>query len=118
MKIVCISDTHTRHQDVDLPKGDILIHAGDISLVGIEYQVINFLEWFSKQEFKYKMFISGNHDFMFERNPTQVQQLIPEKHHLFITVQYYHRRIKVLWNTHYPYFWGALPKNSQRSGSV
>jgi predicted phosphodiesterase len=31
MKITFISDTHTRHRDVeaDLPGGDLLIHAGD-----------------------------------------------------------------------------------------
>ena len=30
-KIVMISDTHGQHHDVFLPKGDILIHAGDVS---------------------------------------------------------------------------------------
>ena len=32
--IVCISDTHNQHRDLkDMPAGDILIHAGDFTLV-------------------------------------------------------------------------------------
>lgn len=33
MKIVCISDTHGRHWPLDIPDGDILIHAGDFTMV-------------------------------------------------------------------------------------
>lgn len=42
MKIVCISDTHTKHQEVILPKGDLLIHAGDVSWVGWNYSSSTF----------------------------------------------------------------------------
>ena len=34
MRLVCISDTHTFHEDVNLPDGDILIHAGDFTNKG------------------------------------------------------------------------------------
>lgn len=78
MKIVCISDTHTKHHEVILPKGDLLIHAGDVSWVGSELQLIDFFKWFDKQDFKHKIFIAGNHDLMFERNPKQAQSLIPK----------------------------------------
>ncbi|MBL7845554.1 MAG: metallophosphatase domain-containing protein [Cyclobacteriaceae bacterium] len=78
MKIVCISDTHTKHKEVILPKGDLLIHAGDVSWVGSELQLIDFFKWFDKQDFKHKIFIAGNHDLMFERNPKQAQSLIPK----------------------------------------
>ena len=67
MKFVFISDTHCRHHFVKLPKGDVLIHAGDISHKGSREEVIDFLQWFSKQEFQYKIFIAGNHDFFFEK---------------------------------------------------
>lgn len=36
MKIVCISDTHEKHKQLDLPDGDVLIHAGDFTWVGNE----------------------------------------------------------------------------------
>lgn len=31
MKLVCLSDTHGLHAPVQVPDGDILIHAGDVS---------------------------------------------------------------------------------------
>jgi len=67
MKIVCISDTHEKHKQLDLPKGDVLIHAGDFTWVGKEKPTLDFLHWFESQPFKYKIFVSGNHDFYFEQ---------------------------------------------------
>lgn len=80
MKIVAISDTHNRHQKLYLPDGDMLIHAGDVTSQGKQSQVEDFLEWFSKQDFKYKIFIAGNHDFFFERMPEDyIRSLIPDE---------------------------------------
>lgn len=78
-KIVMISDTHGQHHDVFLPKGDILIHAGDVSRSGKKTQIQDFLQWFAKQEFQYKIFIAGNHDFFFEQHTEEeIAALIPE----------------------------------------
>lgn len=62
MRIVCISDTHEQHDDVVLPDGDILIHAGDATWVGENKALKKFSEWFMSQPHKYKIFIGGNHD--------------------------------------------------------
>lgn len=79
MKIVAISDTHGLHDGVELPAGDVLIHAGDVSSRGTSKEVKKFLKWFAAQDFKYKIFIAGNHDFMFERyEKEKVERLIPE----------------------------------------
>ena len=79
MKIVCISDTHDKHNQLELPDGDMLIHAGDVSSQGKQIQVEAFLKWFSAQPHKHKIFIAGNHDFFFERMPEDyIQSLIPE----------------------------------------
>jgi Icc-related predicted phosphoesterase len=70
MRIVCISDTHSLHDIMrhELPKGDVLIHAGDISNKGGERDVTNFIHWFQNiKGFDTKIFIAGNHDFCFER---------------------------------------------------
>lgn len=80
MKIVAISDTHGKHQSLVLPKGDMLIHAGDVSSRGKEIEIIEFLKWFGSLDFKYKIFIAGNHDFYFERyshNIEKLNQIIP-----------------------------------------
>ena len=34
MKLVCISDTHNLHHDLKIPDGDVLVHAGDITVHG------------------------------------------------------------------------------------
>lgn len=67
MKIVCISDTHGQHEGLKLPKGDLIIHAGDVTRNGTFIQTITFLNWFSSLEYEHKIFIAGNHDFFFEK---------------------------------------------------
>jgi Icc-related predicted phosphoesterase len=79
LKFVAISDTHGKHTKLTLPSGDVLIHAGDISGRGNEVEAIDFLNWFSKQNFEYKILIAGNHDFYFERQPAeQIKKILPE----------------------------------------
>lgn len=79
MKLVLISDTHGTHKTVQVPEGDVLIHAGDLSKRGEEGEVKEFLEWFSKQPHTYKVFVAGNHDWLFERRSAEyIKSLIPE----------------------------------------
>ncbi len=67
-KIVFISDTHNHHDEVELPKGDILVHAGDFSGTGHPAEVFNFFSWLLIQSsnFKHIVFVAGNHDMSFE----------------------------------------------------
>ena len=65
MKIVLISDTHGLHDKILLPQGDMIIHAGDVSNKGTYGEVTSFLHWFKNLPFKHKVFIAGNHDFIF-----------------------------------------------------
>ena len=69
MEITFISDTHTRHglMTQDLTGGPIIIHAGDVSSRGRFSEVQDFLEWFSELPYTHKIFIAGNHDFIFEK---------------------------------------------------
>ena len=61
-----------------MPAGDVLIHAGDISRMGKEGQVVDFIQWFAQQPFEHKIFIAGNHDFYFERMPDDdIKKIIP-----------------------------------------
>lgn len=46
-----------------IPDGDVLIHAGDFMSSGWEKsQYLPFLQWFSDQPHRHKIFIAGNHD--------------------------------------------------------
>lgn len=79
MKFVCISDTHGQHHQLMLPKGDVIIHAGDLSRRGEESEVFDFLNWFSELDFKYKILIAGNHDFYFERKSnSEINKILPK----------------------------------------
>lgn len=73
MKITFISDTHNKHEYLTskaynniLGSGDVLVHAGDISMGGKAHEIKSFLDWFSNTQYSHKIFIAGNHDWAFE----------------------------------------------------
>lgn len=68
MRIVCISDTHNCNEQIDVPYGDILIHAGDGTIKGTIQEIVEFNHWFASLPHKHKIFVAGNHDWLFERN--------------------------------------------------
>lgn len=79
MKLVCISDTHNRHHQLEVPTGDVLIHAGDLSEGGTRREIIDFLQWFAKQPHPHKICVAGNHDFYLEKlTAAERNKLIPE----------------------------------------
>ena len=80
-EIVVISDTHTMHKGLEnkfnLPSGDIIIHCGDITGRGSEHTIHEFLKWYNNlNQFKYKIFIAGNHDTLFESYPFLAKNII------------------------------------------
>lgn len=82
MKLVCLSDTHGLHREVKLPPGDVLVHAGDLSAHGRLDEVASFLNWFSAVgNYRHRVLIAGNHDFLFERSPALAEQLVPQNVH-------------------------------------
>jgi Icc-related predicted phosphoesterase len=82
MKFISISDTHSKHNQIPLEwlePADCIIHAGDISSMGYDREIYNFCSWFSKlDQYKHKIFIAGNHDWGFERNPNDIALIIKE----------------------------------------
>lgn len=64
MKIVCISDTHNHYEVLNeiLPDADMIIHAGDLVRHGTIEEIQQFINWYSNLNYKYKIFIGGNHD--------------------------------------------------------
>lgn len=78
MDITFISDTHGLHHILKLFPGTVLIHAGDITEYGREEEVTDFLYWFSRQPYTFKIFIAGNHDLFLEAcTPSKRKKLIP-----------------------------------------
>lgn len=75
IRIVAISDTHNQHDKVILPDGDVLIHAGDSTMRGTTEEVSSFSKWFREQPYKYKCFVAGNHDWLFQNSPYIAQAI-------------------------------------------
>lgn len=77
MKVVLISDTHCQIGKVNIPKGDILIHAGDLTYRGGIQETTKELVDLAKNfdNFKHIVLIDGNHDFLGEDYPEIMEKL-------------------------------------------
>ena len=76
MKLTFISDTHNRHKQITLNGGDILIHSGDFTSKGYSHEVEDFVKWFDKQDYKYKVFIAGNHELTFDPRQARIDEIL------------------------------------------
>jgi Icc-related predicted phosphoesterase len=67
MRIVLISDTHGLHRQLDVPGGDILIHAGDFTLDSKPPSIVSdFNGWLGTLPHRHKVVVPGNHEFVLE----------------------------------------------------
>ena len=81
VRFVFISDTHNQTDKLDMPDGDVLIHAGDFTNVGLPREIDHFNEFLGKIKHKYKhvIVISGNHELTFDPKGADVaSNLLPK----------------------------------------
>jgi predicted phosphohydrolase len=78
LRFVFISDTHSKHDLLDLPNGEVLLHCGDFSKRGEVGEIQVFLDWLEAQPHPYKVLIAGNHDFLAERSSTLFHSMVPD----------------------------------------
>ena len=83
LRLVLLSDTHGRHDDLDVPDGDILVHAGDFTKSGTEREVASFGAFLKRMPHAAKCIVAGNHDFLFERQPERAREYLGDVHYLF-----------------------------------
>lgn len=81
MKIVLISDTHTQHNKIQVPDGDLIIFSGDLSYHGYDHEILAFLKWYSELPHTHKVMIAGNHDFGFESKSAWCREVMPTNIH-------------------------------------
>jgi Icc-related predicted phosphoesterase len=75
-RLVLISDTHTYHDKLTIPDGDILIHAGDLTRRGALEDVEAFDAFLARLRHPVKIVIAGNHDFCFQERPREARSRI------------------------------------------
>lgn len=116
MKIICISDTHTR-TSFEIPHGDILIHAGDATFRGDYAQVWEFAKWYGKLSHSKKIFIAGNHDWGFERQPEVFRSMMEDNGIIYLEDSAVEiERIKIYGSPYSPEFCGWAFGYSRHDG--
>jgi Icc-related predicted phosphoesterase len=70
VRVVCISDTHELHRELNVPAGDLLIHAGDFTFWNHTSKIQDFDQWLGELPHRYKVVIPGNHDRAFHKDPS------------------------------------------------
>ncbi|KAL5357252.1 Metallo-dependent phosphatase [Aspergillus floccosus] len=78
IRVVCLSDTHS--QRCDVPDGDLLIHAGDLSINGSAAEIQETIDWLGSLPHKHKVVIAGNSDLFFD-----VRSRLPEDRSEMVT---------------------------------
>ena len=61
-RFVCVSDTHNADPTngaFKLPKGDVLIHAGDLTKQGTLSELRRTLNWIEDADFEVKLVVAG-----------------------------------------------------------
>lgn len=91
LRVTLISDTHTKHDRIthsktvrssthplDLPGGDLLIHAGDFMNSGYNpMEAMQFFKWFNEiDSYDTKVFIAGNHDRWMQDNANEAKGIL------------------------------------------
>ena len=81
-----ISDTHTYHNDIDTGKSDFLVHCGDYSSsrYSARKDFFNFIDWYKDRDSKYKILISGNHDFETYKNLNSARKELEKRDIIYL----------------------------------
>jgi predicted phosphodiesterase len=68
IRVVCVSDTHGKHRNVDVPPGDVLVHAGDWTHFGKRNDADDLNTWLGELAadralgFQHIVVVNGNHE--------------------------------------------------------
>jgi len=78
MRLVIVSDTHGRHEELGVLEGDVLIHCGDAfnGFEPDERDVERLDRWFGRQRFDAILCVGGNHDFALEERAAQGMRVL------------------------------------------
>ena len=78
VRIVAIADTHLYHDGLQVPQGDILVHAGDLTRRGTIDELRRAHDFLAVQPHPYKLIIAGNHELCLERDAWAARQLLTD----------------------------------------
>lgn len=72
MKFACVSDTHGKHWEIEVPPCDVFIHCGDYAKRNTRAELLDFAKWMSNVKATKKIYVPGNHDKLMLQDENQV----------------------------------------------
>jgi Icc-related predicted phosphoesterase len=69
LQLVAMADTHGHHEELVVPEGDVLIHAGDLTQRGTIEELMEVNRFLASLPHRYKVVVAGNHDWCFQNTP-------------------------------------------------
>lgn len=60
-RFVCVSDTHSRTDGIQMPYGDVLLHMGDFTELGLPSEVKKFNDWLGMEQPRRHCFTLDTH---------------------------------------------------------
>ncbi len=82
MRLVAIADTHLFTDDLHVPAGDVLIHAGDMCRHGDLEELTRAAAWLASLPHPHKIVIAGNHDCGLAEDPAAARAVFAPFHYL------------------------------------
>jgi predicted phosphohydrolase len=78
VRIVAVADTHLYTDDLVVPDGDVLVHAGDLCRGGDLDELEHAATWLLGLPHRHKIVVAGNHDWAFVHAPQQARALLAD----------------------------------------
>jgi predicted phosphodiesterase len=126
IKITLLSDTHNKHKQItdDLPGGELILHAGDMTSMGYTRELKEFFKWYEGlSNYDHKVFIAGNHDWGFQDNSNGIKTLLEDypfidylEDNMYVLGDDYQTAIKIWGSPWQPEFYNwafNLPRNGE-----
>ncbi len=79
VRIVAVADTHLFQDLLEVPDGDIFVHAGDMCGRGSLTELETAADWVYSLPHRFKVIIAGNHDWAFVKKPDKARKLFARK---------------------------------------
>lgn len=80
MRLVCMADTHLYHDELKVPAGDVLIHAGDFCRRGNLRECQAFADWWNFLPHRDKILVPGNHEHCFQDQRARAEAMFHGTH--------------------------------------
>jgi Icc-related predicted phosphoesterase len=78
LTLVAMADTHLYHEDLEVPDGDVLIHAGDMARGGRLEELEASRDFLAVLPHSHKIVVAGNHDRAFESTPAVARKMFAD----------------------------------------